>query len=114
MLGLVVLFALANGPAILVWFLVDLFPVRSRLWPKIFGALCGGLFLSGMLMWDDAQEGFCCREYKATALTELWFYTLVAFVLALVFYPAVALASHVKRLWLGKSSAVVPPGETRK
>ena len=109
MLGLILILMLASIPAVLAWFFVDLLPFKRRIWPKIIGALSGGLLVAGLMMWNDAQEGFCCREYKATAWTELWFYVPLCLVLALTAYPVIAFASSLRRLLLGKGVPETPP-----
>ena len=43
-----------------------------------------GLVYSALLMWDDAAAGFCCRQYHATAWTEMAFYVPLALLFALL------------------------------
>lgn len=83
--------------SIIVWLAVDwLMPRHTRI-AKALGPIVVGASLSGLLMFDDAQQGFCCREYKATYFTELWLYIPIALLAAAVSYPSVALAHLIKR-----------------
>lgn len=36
----------------------------------LLAALIGGAALGGLVFWDDAASGFCCREYPASFRTE--------------------------------------------
>lgn len=62
------------APSFLFWAVLGLTPRIGRWWRIVIGALGGGAAFSAALMWEDAADGFCCREYPATVWTELSLY----------------------------------------
>jgi hypothetical protein len=71
-------------PTIVIWLILSRVAKLHR-WLNIFASgLAAGLLFSGILMWEDAAEGFCCREYHATVLTELAMYLPLALGFAVV------------------------------
>ena len=75
-------------PVIAFWFLLRRVGAFGRWWPIIIGGLLNGAIFSLLLMGDDANEGFCCREYRATAWAEIPL--SIAFAAALAVVGAVA------------------------
>ena len=99
--GLVFVVLLAAIPAVAALLVLDfIFPLRRR--TTMIGALfIAGALPSGLLMMEDAEQGFCCREYPATYLTELGLYIPLALVMALFAWPIAAIARHLKRRIFG-------------
>lgn len=103
--GLSFLIALSAVPAVLIFLAIEVWLARFIKFPQIAAALCGGALVSALLMINDAETGFCCREYHATVLTELWLYIPMALVSALFAYPIVAIAAWISRSIVRKRNA---------
>lgn len=92
MAGMILIALISTIPALLAWLVLRLFGFSNKTWRSVCSSLAGGLIVSGMFMWEDAEQGFCCREYKATVFTELEFYLPLAVLFALLALPMVLAA----------------------
>lgn len=94
-----VLFLWIAVPALLAWGGLSFFPRLSRGWRIAMAALVAGMLFSGLLMWLDAAEGFCCREYPATVWTELWLYIPVGLLFSVAASLVLFVADAIKMRW---------------
>lgn len=103
--GLSFLAILAAIPAVLIFLAIEAWLLKFSRYSKVAAALSGGILVSGLFMANDAETGFCCREYRATFLTELWLYVPLALSSAFIAYPIVALVARIRRKIIGRRNA---------
>lgn len=91
------MFLFVMVPAAVAWLLLGYVPRVRRFTRIVLGALIGGMVSSGAIMWEDGVDGFCCREYHATAWTELPMYALQALSFAVLSAAILALCDLLTR-----------------
>jgi hypothetical protein len=97
-MGYLVLWLLLGTTGLAVWGLSLLLLSRTKAWLRVtISSLSSGVIWSGLFMWEDAADGFCCREYHASVWTELYMYVPLAIVFAGASALVVAMADFFRR-----------------